>query len=215
MGLARSSRRTLTQNIAMNPSQLKRRGPTRDPKDRILIVGTTALHDSYSRWLLEKVDHHPGFVKLVQSHRDPEDVLREAGKLARAQRTMGSECQQVWVVLDGVDQDQARDLESTRASRGISVVSSTPDFRTWLVLHRAELEGRPVESLVETFDALVPEFERPFPEYANDLLGQFQAAKSRAVSLMDGRFASDVHRLVDAVLASEARFQGRATVDLI
>lgn len=199
----------------MNPSQLKRRGPTRDPKDRILIVGTTSLHDSYSRWLLKSVDHHPGFVELVQSHRDPEDVLREAAKLARAQRTMGSECQQVWVVFDGLDQEQARDLESTRASRGISVVSSTPDFRTWLVLHRAELEGRSVERLIETYDALVREFERPFPEYANYLLGQFQAAKTRAASLADGRFSSDVHRLVDGVLASEARFQGRTTVDLI
>lgn len=200
----------------MNPSQLKRRGPTRDPKDRILIVGTTPLHDSYSRWLLKRVDHHPGFVEVVQAHRDPEDVLREASKLARDQRAMGSECQQVWVVLDGLTQGQTRDLETTRAARGISVVGSNPDFRTWLVLHRGAFEvQRSPEELLKAYDALLPEFERPFTEYANDLLGRFQAAKMRAVSLTSSRISSDVHRLVDGVLASAARFQGRATVDLI
>lgn len=200
----------------MNPRQLKRRGPTRDPKDRILIVGTTPLHDSYSRWLLKRIDHHPGVVQVEQRDHDPEDVLRQAAKLARAQRAMGSECQQVWVVLDRLTQDQARDLETTRASRGISVVGSNPDFRTWLVLHRTEFGAqRSPEAILEAYDALLPEFERPFAEYANDLLGQFQAAKRRAVSLTDERISSDAHRLVDGVLASAARFRGRTTVDLI
>lgn len=200
----------------MNPKQLKRRGPTRHPKDRILVVGTTPLHESYSRWILDNVDHHPGVVRVAEPDLSPEEVLRQAAKLARDQRVMGSECQQVWVVMDGITKDHALELETAASSRGVSLVSSTPDFRTWLVLHRADLAAQNRSGdLTEIYNSLLPEFERPFQNYAGDLVGQFQTAKTRAMSLPDDRISTDVHRLVDGILASAVKFQGQPTVGLI
>ena len=189
----------------MNPEQLRRGRATHTPKDRVLIVGSTALHQAYARWLLRRIDQHPGLFEEVSA--DPEQLLREAARIARKQRAMGSECQQVWAILDGITPDQALHLRQAAKTPGVSVVSSSPDFRTWLLLHRADYPALVIaDTLAPSLSTTV---DHPFADYEAALAGCYELARERAMALdpQEG-VHTDAYRLVDGILLSSERFHG-------
>ncbi|MFD4957822.1 hypothetical protein [Microbacterium sp. NPDC058389] len=200
----------------MNPDRLRRPRATQFPKDRVLVVGSTPLHREYTRWLLRRIDQHPGLFEEASPADDPKQTIRRAAKIARDQRTMGSECQQVWVILDGVTPDEAADLQRDAKAPRVSVVGSTPDLRTWLMLHLADLPEPPTsEALTGALQVLSPTFAQPLRRYEDALSGRYEVAKSRALALVEPSVRTDAYRLVDSILGSSERFHGTAQIGLL
>lgn len=125
---------------ANNVTGIRRRAPTRDAYQNILIVCEGKTESRYFRAM--KQDRRISGVTVTESgsHRsDPGNILDQAKRHQREQERSGEPYDKVYCVFD---KDNHKDYESTLDSIGrqppkgkFCAINSVPCFEYWLVLH--------------------------------------------------------------------------------
>ena len=128
---------------------------------------------------------------------------------------MGSECQQVWALLDGVSADEAVELKRAAKTPNVAVVNSTPDLRTWLcstspnsLSDRRRLPSTPgLRTSATTFAG-------PVRSYEGSLVGRYELAKSRAINTTSQE-TRRTPTFLCSVLTSLEKFDGKPRAGLV
>ena len=110
-----------------------RRGPTREPYDRVLIVCEGERTEPL--YLGELADHYrlsTANFKVVGRGADPKTVVREAKEQLRNENSLGENFDRVYCVFDR--DEHARFLEACNEARasGLMLARSWPCFEFWL-----------------------------------------------------------------------------------
>jgi hypothetical protein len=142
----------MTSRRRLDDRSIRRRGPTRDPKHRVLIVCEgRETERGYFKAFQHEVRNPRVHVEVARETGVPRTVVEEAIRLkreaegdAKRQRDENLLWDEVWGVFD-VDEhphlDQARQLAE---HHGIALAVSNPCFELWALLHfqdqRAHIE---------------------------------------------------------------------------
>ena len=199
--------------MARRPAiRIARRGPIREPYDRVLIVcegkRTEPLYfgDLADRYRLSTANF-----KVVGSGADPKTVVREAKEQLSNENGLGENFDRVYCVFDR--DEHATFLEACDGARasGLMLAISWPCFEFWLRLHfdftrhpYARSGGKsPAQNCVDELRGFLPDYEKAARGVFFELEDRLDAAKVRATrALADARAtgafnpSTEVHKLV-------------------
>lgn len=122
---------------------IRRRGPTREPKRRILIVCEgEETERGYFKAFQHEVRNPRVHVAVARETGAPATVVqiamrlkREAEDEARAQRDENLRWDEVWGVFDVDEHPNLEATQNLARENGISVAISNPCFELWALLH--------------------------------------------------------------------------------
>lgn len=172
------------------PSDLRRRGPSREPKRRFVLVCEGAKTEpAYFAAIrraclgaLVGVETVPGVgVPMTVAERAVEEARTR--KRGRAKRDSFEEGDRVWAVFDRDAHPHFDEAVALCEGRGIGVARSDPCFELWLILHEREYDRPCSRGEAQTELArLRPEYDRRGAKTVDcdDLVRRVEKAEERA-----------------------------------
>lgn len=193
--------------------QFSRRGPKREPYDRVLVVcegeRTEPLYflDLAARYRLSMAN-----IEVVGIGADPKSVVSKAKKLCSRENRHGEKFDKVYCVFDRDEHatfDAARD---EAGASGVELATSWPCFEFWLRLHfgysrhpYARAGGKSAaQNCVEDVKRWLPGYTKgadgvfgQLEERLEEAKGNAERASADAWATDDFNPSTDVHKLVD------------------
>ncbi len=213
----------MSRRKALSPERsLARRGPTREPRARFLILCEGKVTEpEYFRYVKEKLRDHLLVIEISKEHGHPLQLVeaavartQSALRAAREDRDDNLKYDEVWCVMDVDTHPQLPQAKTLAARHGIHLAISNPCFELWPLLHFIDKRA------YITVQAVQNELRRHMPGYeklldCSLLHRQFQVARSRAVSVhtqheRDGKPkesnpSTNVWQLIDSLLEAKKR----------
>jgi hypothetical protein len=194
-----------------------RRGPTRQPKRRILVVCEGRETEPGYLRAFQRAARNPCVeVKIADKTGAPRTLVdaairlrRAADEEARRQRDENLRWDEVWSVFD-VDEHATLDEAKLLAQReGIEVAVSNPSFELWALLHyedqRAHIDRKKLRARLTRYQPSYDkslDFARMHPGYGDALRRAAVLVAEADRHGMPGRNPSTgVHRLTQSILA--------------
>ena len=117
-------------------SRLRRRGPTREPYDRVLVVCEDAKAEpAYFRELTDRYRLSTANVVVVGSGSDPRFLVKKAKMLRASESRHGDRYDAVYRVFDRNEHAHFPTASHEAQAGGLLLARSWPCFEFWLVLH--------------------------------------------------------------------------------
>lgn len=200
--------------------RLTRRGPEREPYDRVLIVCEGKCTEPL--YFEDLKDHYrlsTANIVVVGRGKDPRTLVREAKQLRRDEARQGEMYDRVYCVFDRDEHMTFRQACDEARRSGVCVARSWPCFEFWLRLHfgfsRQPYSRSGGKSAAQR---CVDELRGCLPEYEKGASGIFHALEARLESAMDNAAraladakatgecnpSTEVHDLVDYLRALKA-----------
>jgi hypothetical protein len=142
---------------------IKRRGPTREPRHRILIVCEGRVTErAYFKAFQHEVRNPRVHVEISRDVGVPMTVVElavclkdEADQEAKRQRDENLRFDEVWGVFDVDEHPRLGEAEQLAASKSIELAVSNPCFELWALLHfqdqHAHVERDKARAAVQTY----------------------------------------------------------------
>lgn len=203
----------------LDDRSIKRRGPTRQPKRRILIV---CEGEETERGYFEKFQHEVRnprvHVKVAKPTGVPLTVVTEAVRLkeeaqeaARLQRDENLRWDEVWCVVDVDEHPKLKEACQLAQAQSLELAVSNPSFELWALLHfqdqhahierdkaRAALQGH-----MPGYDKAL-DFARMHPGYADALRRARELDREAERHGSPGRNpTTGVYRLTESIKAED------------
>ncbi len=192
--------------------QLRRKGPKREPYDRVLIVCEgSKTEPSYFRSLVDRYRLSTANVVITGSGSDPRSLVNTAKKLRDIEKRQGDQYNAVYCVFDHDQHTHFNTASNEAHSAKLKLARSWPCFEFWLLLHFV-YHRRPYapSGNRSAADNCVGDLQQHLSNYTKGNAGVFEAledqmeiAKSNAsLALSDaeatGRYnpSTEVHYLV-------------------
>jgi len=205
-------------NRRPNRKDLKRRGPTREPIPRILVVCEGEVTEP--RYLKAfAADEKNGLIKVepVGLGWDPRSLVDEAARRkklaereARRERDVNLRYDDVWCLFDIDGKPKERRVPEaidTAGSKGIKLGISNPSFELWAVLHFDDCDGPCTQGEVaRTLKSHCSGYKKELPYSL--MRDGYETAVSRADRLLqrredeadpEGNPSTGVHRLTEKI----------------
>ena len=116
--------------------QLRRRGPKREPYDRVLIVCEgSKTEPSYFRSLVDRYRLSTANVEITGSGSDPRALVKTAKKLRDDEKRWGDRYDTVYCVFDRDEHTHFNTASNEALSANLKLARSWPCFEFWLLLH--------------------------------------------------------------------------------
>ena len=116
--------------------QLRRRGPKREPYDRVLIVCEgSKTEPSYFQSLVARFRLSTANVVITGSGSDPRSLVKTAKKLRDIEKRQGDQYDAVYCVFDRDEHTHFNKATSEARSAKLKLARSWPCFEFWLLLH--------------------------------------------------------------------------------
>ena len=117
-------------------SRLRRRGPPREPYDRVLIVCEDAKAEpAYFRELVDRYRLSTANVRVIGSGSDPSHLVRRAKRLRSDGRQSGDRYDAVYCVFDRDEHTHFAAASHDAQAAKLMLARSWPCFEFWLLLH--------------------------------------------------------------------------------
>ena len=192
--------------------RIARRGPIREPYDRVLIVcegkRTEPLyfHELADRYRLSTANF-----KVIGSGADPKTVVREAKEKLRNENGLGENFDRVYCVFDRDEHATYEEACNEARASGLMLAISWPCFEFWLRLHFGftrhpylRTGGKsPAQNCVDELRGFLPGYEKAARGVFFELEDRLEEAKVHAArALEDARAtnafnpSTEVHKLV-------------------
>ncbi|MFN7922601.1 MAG: RloB family protein [Bryobacteraceae bacterium] len=169
---------------APESDSLRRRGPRREPKPRILIVCEGRVTEpEYFRYL-ERSERIPIELEIVPAGVPKAVVEKAANRKKHAAKSSdpNDRFDQVWCVFDIDEHPNVNEAKAQARANGIGLVISNPCIELWLLLHfqdqRAAIHRRKVQKLCRNH---MPGYEKGPP--CEVLFAKYPDAEKRAADL--------------------------------
>lgn len=178
-------------------SDLRRRGPTRDPLPLILVVCEGAVTEpEYVNGFRRHERANTVRVKVVAPGGDPLALVERAVELrdeeddrARRERDDNLRYDEVWCVFDVDDHARLEQARRRADVEGVRLAISNPCFELWLLLHFADQTASiQPRNLAKVLRGHVPGYDKHV-RYEDFAVGYRQAARRAAT--LDARHAAD------------------------
>lgn len=193
---------------------LRRRGPKREPYDRVLIVCEgEKTEPNYFRELCSYYKLSVANVVVTPAEgSSPITVVRFSKTRQRLEKKQGEQYDRIYCVFDRDEHTTFRAACEQAATNGFRLATSIPCFEYWLLLHfeatNAPFEhegGRTAAQNVQrSFKKCMPDYSKGRAGVFNALIQRLDDAKNRAERVLQEseRIRSDnpstrVHHLVD------------------
>ena len=116
--------------------QLQRRGPKREPYDRVLILCEgSKTEPSYFRSLVNRYRLSTANVLVVASGSDPSRLVNKAKSLRDEEKRRGDRYDAVYCVFDHDQHTHFNTASNEACSAKLKLARSWPCFEFWLLLH--------------------------------------------------------------------------------
>ena len=175
------------------PASLRRRGPTREPKQRFTIICEgqntepayfRALQATIQDARIEMVIAHVGSMAMTIAQKAVALTKQMKKDRRRRGRTDSyEEKDTIWAVFDRDEQPRFDEAVGLCAAHGVGVARSNPCFELWLILHKADFD-RPGTSkeMQRHLQRLCPEYDASGDKKSDciSLISQIEAAEHRA-----------------------------------
>ena len=171
---------------ARRVSNLKRRGPNREPKRRfVLFCEGARTEPDYFTAIKRACANTLIAVEIVPAAGVPMTIAKTAMAAAKPRRRKESfeEGDQVWAVFDRDAHPRFEEAVRLCEQHGVEVARSDPCFELWLILHERDYD-RPCDhrEAQRELGGLRPEYDRDgakMPDCA-DMVHRIEQAESRA-----------------------------------
>jgi hypothetical protein len=159
-----------TFDVTRRENQQRRRGPSRQPRNRVLVIcGGERTEPDYLNGLKQWARNPAVRVTVVGRGKDPSALV----DLARSRRQAApEEIDEVWCVFDVDDFDVAPAVRAASAA-GIEVAVSNPCFEVWLLMHHVDVRTPIVDAgaAVRRLADVVPGFDKCRLRFADFVSG--------------------------------------------
>ena len=169
--------------------QLRRKGPTLKPRDRVLIVCEgKKTEPNYFQGLVDRCRLKTANVEIIPSGTEPRGLVNKAKELEKGERRFGEQYNAVYCVFDR-DEHAHFDSASKNAERvGFKLARSWPCFEYWLVMHfvyHRKPYGRSgdktaAQNCVRHLKDYLPRYTKRKAGVYGDLESKLKTAKSNA-----------------------------------
>ena len=192
--------------------RIARRGPIREPYDRVLIVCEGKRTEPlYFRDLADRYRLSTANLKVVGSGADPKTVIREAKEQLSNENGLGENFDRVYCVFDRDEHATFREACVEARASGLKLAVSWPCFEFWLRLHfdftrhpYAPSGGKsPAQNCVDELSGFLPGYEKAARGVFFELEDRLEAAKVHATRALNDAWATgafnpstEVHKLV-------------------
>lgn len=162
-------------------SRLRRRGPTREPYDRVLIVCEDAkVEPAYFRALIDHYRLSTANVRVIGSGSDPSHLVKRAKQLRSEGRQSGDRYDAVYCVFDRDEHAHFAAASHDARAAKLMLARSWPCFEFWLLLHFTYHRRAYARSGSRTAAEMCKrELRRHLPDDAYDLRRMFEALEDR------------------------------------
>lgn len=195
-------------------TDLRRRGPQKEPYDRVLIVCEGAKTEpTYFQELCDHYQLSTANIKVIPGEgNDPVSIVRTAKKLQRDENHLGEKYDRVYCVFDRDEHANYREGCLQAEKEKFICTLSIPCFEYWLLLHFVESRapyartgGRTAaQNCEQDLKRHIPEYRKGLRGLFLRLLSQLPVAKARAAHVLaDARRTQEdnpstrVHELVE------------------
>ena len=182
--------------------QLRRKGPKREPYDRVLIVCEgSKTEPSYFRSLVDRYRLSTANVEITGSGSDPRALVKTAKKLRDDEKRWGDRYDTVYCVFDRDEHTHFNTASNEALSANLKLARSWPCFEFWLLLHFV-YHRRPYAPSGNRTAAenCVRELQQHLPNYTKGNTGVFEELKED--QLKDAK-SNARHALSDAEATGE------------
>ena len=115
---------------------LRRKGPKREPYDRVLIVCEgSKTEPSYFRSLVDRYRLSTANVEITGSGSDPRALVNKAKSLRDKEKQRGDQYDAVYCVFDRDQHAHFNTASNEALSAKLKLARSWPCFEFWLLLH--------------------------------------------------------------------------------
>ena len=126
----------MAQRKPRRRGQLRRRGPKREPYDRVLIVCEgSKTEPSYFRSLVDRYRLSTANVVITGRGSDPRALVKTAKKLRDIEKRRGDQYDAVYCVFDYDQHTHFKTASNEAHSAKLNLARSWPCFEFWLLLH--------------------------------------------------------------------------------
>ena len=182
------------------PASLRRRGPTREPKQRFTIICEgqntepayfRALQATIQDARIELVIAHVGSMAMTIAQKAV--ALTKQMKKDRRRRGKTDSYEEkdtIWAVFDRDEQPRFDEAVGLCTAHGVGVARSNPCFELWLILHKADFDQPGTSKYVQRhLQRLCPEYDASGDKKPDciSLISQIEAAEHRAERQMGMR----------------------------
>ena len=182
--------------------QLRRKGPKREPYDRVLIVCEgSKTEPSYFRSLVDRYRLSTANVEITGSGSDPSSLVNKAKSLRDAEKRRGDQYDAVYCVFDRDQHAHFNTASNEALSANLKLARSWPCFEFWLLLHFV-YHRRPYAPSGNRTAAenCVRELQQHLPNYTKGNTGVFEALKK---DQLEAAKSNARHALSDAEATGE------------
>ena len=161
--------------------QLRRKGPKREPYDRVLIVCEgSKTEPSYFRSLMDRYRLSTANVVITGSGSDPRSLVNTAKKLQDIEKRQGDQYNAVYCVFDRDQHAHFNTASNEALSAKLKLARSWPCFEFWLLLHFV-YHRRPYASSGNrsAADNCVGDLQEHLLNYTKGNAGVFEALEGR------------------------------------
>lgn len=161
--------------------QLRRKGPKREPYDRVLIVCEGEKTEPlYFQALKDRCRLSTANVVITGSGSDPRSLVKTAKKLRDIEKRQGDQYDAVYCVFDRDQHTHFNAASDEALSAKLKLARSWPCFEFWLLLHFV-YHRRPYAPLGNRTAAqnCVRELQQHLPGYTKGNAGVFEALEGQ------------------------------------
>ena len=175
------------------PASLRRRGPTREPKQRFTIICEGQnTEPAYFRALQATVQDALVLLVIEPAAGVPMTIAQRAVDLARQQRKDrrrrgGTDSYEkndtIWAVFDRDKHPRFDEAVGLCKAHGVGVARSNPCFELWLILHRTDFDRPGTSKEIQQYlEGLCPEYDAAKDKRPDcvSLIAGIDAAEQRA-----------------------------------
>ena len=175
--------------------QLRRKGPKREPYDRVLIVCEgSKTEPSYFQALVDRYRLSTANVVITGSGSDPSSLVNKAKSLRDEEKRRGDQYDAVYCVFDRDQHAHFNAASNEVLSAKLKLARSWPCFEFWLLLHFV-YHRRPYAPSGNRTAAqnCVRELQQHLPSYTKGNAGVFEALEGQmeTAKFNAGRALSD------------------------
>ena len=161
--------------------QLRRKGPKREPYDRVLIVCEgSKTEPSYFWSLVNRNQLSTANVEVEASGSDPSRLVRKAKSLRNKEKRRGDRYDAVYCVFDRDEHAHFNAASNEACSAKLKLARSWPCFEFWLLLHFV-YSRRPYapSGNRSAADNCVGDLQQHLPNYTKGNTGVFEALEDQ------------------------------------
>ena len=161
--------------------QLRRRGPKREPYDRVLIVCEGSKTEPlYFQALKDRSRLSTANVEITGSGSDPSSLVNKAKSLRDEEKRRGDQYDAVYCVFDRDQHAHFNTASNEALSAKLKLARSWPCFEFWLLLHFVYRRGPYAPSGNRSAaDNCVGDLQQHLPNYTKGNAGVFEALEDQ------------------------------------